>query len=498
MPKLTTPLCRLFFAEPIFPTSLPPGTERPEPYGFPLKEQNFFRADDADQTLSERYVGWHDWAVLLNAEVGRLSNDARACLEGQHPVSQTGDQEDDHSFSEVLVAGLPQFLLSVWELELNGWTPPHPKDSVSRVLLDVRGARPVGVHRSAVDAAFVNAFTLAGVLELRPGLRDGLAALRQRHARHHTAHPWCWLRFFCELSQIWDIRCLLRDELRRWQSSAIITPEQIRCERWFEATQRQFADLQQGCPGFEWSVADAVPVDVAGLAQCILHTVTKYDHDMIVEELLNEPEFFSQWVNRFAEQHALAEQERLAKGDDLAHGPAEGSALGDGGGFLEQSREHEKYPRLVDWALGVEHGDKWHVFKKFSGQWRHKGRLTISEGREHELLIKFAENGGRLEKYEAIRLINSSPSPRDAARIMRTMLKTSISRLRSKIREALGLSNTSDPLPWEGPSKGWRAAIEIGYAVQPGSEHDGAGEYLQFRTYEQLRNSEQFHEPGDD
>src|SRR6202023_1635407 len=125
--------------------------------GFPHKEPNFFRADE-DLDVWERYIGWHDWAVLLNSELGRLSLTARACLEGMHPVNQIADGQGDLSYGEQLIAGLPQFFLGVCELELNGWSRLNPEAPVSRVLLEVRSGRPVGAYGSAVDAAFVAAY----------------------------------------------------------------------------------------------------------------------------------------------------------------------------------------------------------------------------------------------------------------------------------------------------------------------------------------------------
>jgi hypothetical protein len=283
MSKRMKSLPLLIFGQSMFPPSLPPGTERPEPYGFALKEPNFFRADE-DLSVWERYIGWHDWAVLLNCEMGRLYDTARACLDGRHPINQAADGEGDLTYAEQMVAGLPQFCLCVWELALNGWSQLIPQDPVSRVLLEVREARPVCGRRSAVDATFTEAVALATVLEQCPELRDGLAGLRQRHARQHAAHPWCWLRFFGERHDAFDILCMLQYELQRWQGNKIVTPDQVRCERWHKAAQQWLLDLMgcdpdrafpnenavlAGCnPGFDWFV-DFSAVDVTALAERI-------------------------------------------------------------------------------------------------------------------------------------------------------------------------------------------------------------------------------------
>jgi hypothetical protein len=325
------------------PATLPPGTPRPEPYGFPLKEGNYFRADD-DLSVWERYIGWHDWAVLLNGELGQLYVTARACSEGRHPVDHAADGEGDLSFGEQLVARLPQFFLCVWELELNGWSRLVPADPVSRVLLEVRGGRPVGSYRSAVDAAFVEAVTLAHVLEHRPDLRESLSALRQRHARHQAGHPWCWLRFFWERLEAFDIFDMLQVELQRWHGNTIATPEQLRCERWHQAAKLRLLDLMGAnsghdwpiqeavgarcSPGFDWSLQLAGPVSVTDLARQILRSLERYDSPLIVEELANESELFSQWVNCVQpdqERHHLAETEG---GDEKANTVVDNSEAG--------------------------------------------------------------------------------------------------------------------------------------------------------------------------
>src|ERR1700677_343208 len=100
----------LIFGPVSLPRSFPTGTDRPEPYGYPIREENVFRPNK-NLPLWQRYVGQHDWAVLLNRELGRVYNDARAFLSCQQP--------DNNQARDILIAGLPQFLLCVWELILN-------------------------------------------------------------------------------------------------------------------------------------------------------------------------------------------------------------------------------------------------------------------------------------------------------------------------------------------------------------------------------------------
>lgn len=321
--------CLLNFDRSLVPVTIPPGMERPEPYGWPPKEPCFFRADE-DLPTWERYIGWHDWAVLLNTEVGRLRLTCRTASEGRHPVTQVTDGAGALWAAEELLVGLPQFFLTVWELELNGWRRLLPDDPVYRVLVDVRERRPADGYRNAVDAAFVRAILLARLLEEHDGLRDGVAKLRERHARHHAAHPWCFLRFFLERNNAFSILDLLESELQRWKGTSIVTPEQIRCERWHKAASERLQELLRPfdgpvlpgktlyslvatvkCnPGFDCSLTFVPPFDVTTVIELIIRTLGDYDHDIIVDELQNEFELFGA-LQRHVEQEA--DRQRIAE-----------------------------------------------------------------------------------------------------------------------------------------------------------------------------------------
>jgi len=200
----------------------------------------------------------------------------------------------DLSFGEQLLAGLPQFFLCVWELELNDWTRLLPEDPIYRMVVDLRGSQSFGSFRNAVDAAFTAAHSLARSLENRPALRDCLVALRQRHARQQAAHPWCWLRFYWERREAFDILDMLQDELLRYRGSAIVTPERLRVERWHEAAQRRLMDLHGCSPGFDWSIEDVEIGHVADLADCILRSTAEYRSTSVAEELAFEVELVRQ------------------------------------------------------------------------------------------------------------------------------------------------------------------------------------------------------------
>jgi hypothetical protein len=273
-----------------FPAPLP-GAERPEPYGYPLKEWWFCRPDE--ESLWDRFSGWRDWAVYLKSELGLLNDQAHAYRDGRHPVTGAADSSG-FSFHDQLLAAVPQFLLDVWELGLNGWGSLNPWDPVSRLLLEVREGRSVRGHRSAVEAVFADAGNLAGVLATSFGMSDGVTSLRQRHARRHATHPWFWLRWAWWFHEVWDIMHMLRRELSNHAGEQIITRERLRLERWCGAAIETVADLHRAGPGFDFGVAHAGTVDTTSLANHIIRALRGYEEPTIEVELANEAYFVSQ------------------------------------------------------------------------------------------------------------------------------------------------------------------------------------------------------------
>jgi hypothetical protein len=185
----------LIFRKRLDPTSSTTGTKQLEPIHFPVKVSNYF----CDSNYTEnpwRYIGYNQYAVLLNREIGRLQYTARACLGSQDPVSQVNTEDCDLSFADQLVAGLPQFFLCVWELQLNDWFGIYPNDDIRRSLVDDWSIPPGDGYKSPVDVTFNIANTLSRVMFQRPDLHSALTVLRRCYMRQQAVDFWCWLRFF--------------------------------------------------------------------------------------------------------------------------------------------------------------------------------------------------------------------------------------------------------------------------------------------------------------
>jgi hypothetical protein len=144
-------------------------------------------------------------------------------------------------------------------------------------------------------------------------------------------------------------------------------------------------------------------------------------------------------------------------------------------------------PRWRDWAIGLEHGKRWHLFKRHAGEWyQHKLVEGISMGRQQRLMTAFADGGGSLTKSQALKLELEHYSAGDVDRLM-GVIKPEISRLRGIIRVAIGVNDDrADPLPFDETNTVWRAEIQIGYATQEDREYLGGEHRLRFKIREQL------------
>jgi hypothetical protein len=282
-----------------------------------LKEWPLFHLN-REPELWARFIGRHDWALLLNHNIGNIHRYSRACREGRDPL--TGDEDAGGlPFNIALLRSIPQFLLSQWELNLNGWFRPAAGDILSRILYELR-RQSVGHYRCAIDAVFTEAGNLAGVLERSFGLAGGLRSLRERHLARSAIDPWAWLRYLTSASSFWDIVHLLDNELGRCNHHRIITPERLRLENWRLAAHAHLERITQTGPGFDWAVTHD-SVEVGSLANQIVQLLGAYDEAHIAEELANEVHLVGSAVSEWGRQ---AEEESV-----VSRLAGEGSATGD-------------------------------------------------------------------------------------------------------------------------------------------------------------------------
>lgn len=155
-----------------------------------------------------------------------------------------------------------------------------------------------------------------------------------------------------------------------------------------------------------------------------------------------------------------------------------------------KAKPNSSSPRWNQWAIGLETKEKWHLFKLVNGDWRPQRLLEVPRGRQDKLLCAFAKGGGLLAKVNALKLERANYSAGEVDKLM-GRIKPEISNLRENIRGAIGVGESrADPLPYEHSSQGWRAAIQIGYAVQEDGLHLGSENRLRFKTWDQLTGDE--------
>jgi hypothetical protein len=164
-----------------------------------------------------------------------------------------------------------------------------------------------------------------------------------------------------------------------------------------------------------------------------------------------------------------------------------GSDAGDPAAPASSTSPVRTMPRWNQWALGLEAGNKWHLFRRIKGQWQQEKLFRgISQGRQATLMEAFAEHGGCLRKIEALKLERATYSSADVEKLM-GLIKPELTKLRAAICKAIGIRDPkADPLPFINEQSAWRAEIEIGYAVQQDGEHVGGEKRLRFKTREEM------------
>jgi hypothetical protein len=129
-------------------------------------------------------------------------------------------------------------------------------------------------------------------------------------------------------------------------------------------------------------------------------------------------------------------------------------------------------PRFDHWAFGMEAESRWHLFRRVpqDGQshWRCQRDVRgLSRGKLQQIMQKLAEGHGFVSKTDLARLIFKAPFP-DRSKYKGQVL-AALSRLRAVIRANVDCSTKANPLPWDERQQGWRARIQIGYAIQEDS-----------------------------
>jgi len=134
------------------------------------------------------------------------------------------------------------------------------------------------------------------------------------------------------------------------------------------------------------------------------------------------------------------------------------------------------------WAIGLDENRCWQIFQRFGLKWRHERPLPglPKNGRERSFLKAFVEKSGSITRTDLIKVIQPKFSDAEGTKIYHNIVKTTLSRLRARLRRELGLGNEADPIPWDDALNGHRMLIAIGYSVKDDQHRP------EFRTNEEL------------
>ncbi|MHC4404504.1 MAG: hypothetical protein ACYTG0_33030 [Planctomycetota bacterium] len=135
-----------------------------------------------------------------------------------------------------------------------------------------------------------------------------------------------------------------------------------------------------------------------------------------------------------------------------------------------ECKETRKPIQLAFYAIGVETGSEWWIFRKYRHQWRQHGKVDIPSGNPTKIAEMLADCDGMIERAEAIKLFKGDYHGMGNREIRKKVVTPALAKLRIAIRESIARvahcerANVGDPIPWDKHGGSWRAAIEIGFA----------------------------------
>jgi len=164
-----------------------------------------------------------------------------------------------------------------------------------------------------------------------------------------------------------------------------------------------------------------------------------------------------------------------------------------------ESQTPAKKAPLSNWAVGLEDGETWWLFRKartrrkeYKNQrtgWEQHGRVEIPSGNAAKLLTAIAESGGAIARRDVIQLFRLQYSGKGDGEI-RKVVTYALSKAKRAIRDAIARScgqrikSVGNPIPFDGKGNSWMYKIEVGFAIL--WEADDGDQRLVFRMKEDL------------
>lgn len=123
-------------------------------------------------------------------------------------------------------------------------------------------------------------------------------------------------------------------------------------------------------------------------------------------------------------------------------------------------------PRFDEYGVGIDANRRWQVFQRFGNDWRHQGVMNPQPtvGHQTAILTAFLDKQRTLSRAELVRAVRAKHSDYEGKKLYKVSLLPALSRLRGRLRKALGLPPRSRPITWQKSIGGFCLLIQIGYA----------------------------------
>lgn len=130
-------------------------------------------------------------------------------------------------------------------------------------------------------------------------------------------------------------------------------------------------------------------------------------------------------------------------------------------------------PDFENWGIGIDHNRKWQYFECHGGNWRHKGVMNPqpAKGLQMDLLQAFIDRRQTLDRFTIVNELCKRATESEKTEWYKSSFLPTVSRLRKRLRKALGLPLKANPIRWEKPTNSFSLFIMVGTATYQNSKY---------------------------
>jgi hypothetical protein len=125
------------------------------------------------------------------------------------------------------------------------------------------------------------------------------------------------------------------------------------------------------------------------------------------------------------------------------------------------------------WGIGIDHNCKWQVFECYTENWRHKGVMNPQPAKrlQMDLLQEFIKRGQTLDRFTIVNELCKRATESEKTEWYKSSFLPTVSRLRKRLRKALGFHPKANPIRWEKPTNSFSLFIMVGTATYQNSKY---------------------------